>query len=171
MIRPARPADVPAIRQLICDLAEYERSRDQVAATPEQLHEALFGPTPAVFALIAEAEASAGPETGDEDGPQVVGFALWFLNFSTWTGRHGIYLEDLYVRPEHRGGGHGRALLTELARICVERGYGRLEWAVLDWNEPSIGFYKALGAIPMDEWTVFRLAGDALAKVAGVREA
>lgn len=165
MIRPARPADVPAIHQLICDLAEYERSRDQVEATPEHLHTALFGPAPAVFAHVAETEAGSG------DGPEIVGFALWFLNFSTWTGRHGIYLEDLYVRPEHRGGGHGRALLTELARICVERGYRRLEWAVLDWNEPSIGFYKALGAVPMDEWTVFRLTGDALANVAGVREA
>ena len=169
MIRPARPADVPAIHQLICDLAEYERSRDQVETTLEQLHAALFGPAPAVFAHVAEAEAEAGTEAGD--GPQIVGFALWFLNFSTWTGQHGIYLEDLYVRPEHRGGGHGRALLTELARICAERGYRRLEWAVLDWNEPSIGFYKALGAIPMDEWTVFRLTGDALAKAAGDREA
>jgi GNAT superfamily N-acetyltransferase len=166
MIRPARPADVPAIHQLICDLAEYERSRDQVEATPEHLHAALFGPAPAAFAHVAETEAAPG----SGEGPQIVGLALWFLNFSTWTGRHGIYLEDLYVRPEYRGGGHGRALLTELARICVERGYRRLEWAVLDWNEPSIEFYKALGAIPMDEWTVFRLTGDALAKVAGVGE-
>jgi GNAT superfamily N-acetyltransferase len=169
MIRPARPDDVPAIHELICDLAEYERSRDQAEATAEQLRAALFGPAPAVFAHVAETEAEAGSGAGD--GPQIVGLALWFLNFSTWTGQHGIYLEDLYVRPEHRGGGHGRALLTELARICVERGYRRLEWAVLDWNEPSIGFYKALGAIPMDEWTVFRLTGDALAKAAGVREA
>ncbi|HEV3169388.1 MAG TPA: GNAT family N-acetyltransferase [Actinocrinis sp.] len=167
MIRPARPADVPAIHRLICDLAEYERSRDQVEATPGHLHAALFGPAPAVFAHVAETEAGTESGTESGDGPQIVGFALWFLNFSTWTGRHGIYLEDLYVRPEHRGGGHGRALLTELARICVERGYRRLEWAVLDWNEPSIGFYKALGAVPMDEWTVFRLTGDALAKVAG----
>ena len=159
MIRSARPADVPAIHEFVCDLAEYERARDQVEATPEQLHEILFGPAPAAFAHVAEVPTAGGPE--------VVGFALWFLNFSTWTGRHGIYLEDLYVRPEHRGGGHGRALLTELARICVERGYRRLEWSVLDWNEPSIGFYKSLGAVPMDEWTVYLLTGDALAKAAG----
>jgi ribosomal protein S18 acetylase RimI-like enzyme len=159
MIRPARPEDVPAIHELICDLAEYERARDQVEASPEQLHSVLFGASPAAFAHVAEISTP--------DGPRVAGIALWFLNFSTWTGRHGIYLEDLYVRPEHRGGGHGRALLTELARICAERGYGRLEWSVLDWNEPSIGFYKSLGAAPMDEWTVHRLTGDALANVAG----
>jgi GNAT superfamily N-acetyltransferase len=98
----------------------------------------------------------------DDRTGEPAGFALWFLNFSTWRGVHGIYLEDLYVRPEARGAGHGRALLTELARLCVERGYGRLEWSVLDWNEPSIGFYRALGALPQDEWTVFRLADEAL---------
>jgi GNAT superfamily N-acetyltransferase len=152
MIRPAAPADVPTIAALIRDLAEYEREPDAAQATEEQLHGALFGPNPAVFALMA-----ADDVTGES-----VGFALYFLNFSTWKGTHGIYLEDLFVRPEARGGGHGRALLRELARIAVERGYSRVEWSVLDWNEPSIGFYKALGAIPMDEWTTMRLTGDAL---------
>ncbi|GAA2124370.1 GNAT family N-acetyltransferase [Kitasatospora saccharophila] len=152
MIRTATPADVPFVHAMIRELAEYERALSEAKATEEQLHDALFGEHPAVFGLIAE-----------EESGEPVGFALWFRNFSTWRGTHGIYLEDLYVRPEKRGGGHGRALLTELARICVERGYQRLEWSVLDWNEPSIGFYKSLGAVPMDEWTVFRLTDGALA--------
>ncbi|MFI1678861.1 GNAT family N-acetyltransferase [Streptomyces sp. NPDC020607] len=152
MIRTATPADVPVIHALVRDLATYEKVPDEAKATEEQLREALFGERPAAFAHIAEDDAS-----GD-----VVGFALWFLNFSTWRGVHGIYLEDLYVRPEARGGGHGRALLTELARICVERGYERLEWSVLDWNEPSINFYRSLGALPQDEWTVYRLTDGAL---------
>jgi GNAT superfamily N-acetyltransferase len=151
MIRPAAPADVPTIRELIAALADYEREPESAKATDEQLHTALFGQNPAVFALIAEDEAGAP-----------VGFALYFLNFSTWNGTHGIYLEDLFVLPEARGGGYGSALLRELARIAVERGYGRVEWSVLDWNEPSIGFYKSLGAVPMDEWTTMRLTGDAL---------
>jgi GNAT superfamily N-acetyltransferase len=150
MIRPASPADVPTIRALIAELADYEREPQAAQATEAQLHAALFAEHPAVFALIAE----------DATGP--VGFALYFLNFSTWNGTHGIYLEDLYVRPETRGGGHGTALLKELARIAVERGYGRVEWSVLDWNEPSIGFYKSLGAVAMDEWTTMRLTGEAL---------
>ena len=154
MIRTATAADVPAIHRLVCELAEYEKARHEVEATPEQLREALFGPDPNVFAHVAEDAAG-----------EVAGFALWFLNFSTWRGRNGIYLEDLYVRPEQRGSGLGRALLTELARICVERGYGRLEWSVLDWNEPARGFYRSLGAVSMDEWTVFRLTGDALARL------
>ncbi|MBC3843946.1 GNAT family N-acetyltransferase [Streptacidiphilus sp. 4-A2] len=153
MIRPATPADVPGIHAMVRELADYERALDDAKATEEQLHTALFGPHPAAFAHIAE----------DDTTGSVVGFALWFRNFSTWTGAHGIYLEDLYVRPQARGAGHGKALLAELARICVERGYGRLEWSVLDWNEPSIGFYKSLGAFPMDEWTVFRLTGEPLA--------
>jgi GNAT superfamily N-acetyltransferase len=152
MIRPATPDDVPAILAMVRDLAEYERARHEATATEAQLRAALFTEHPAVFAHIAE----------DEETGEAVGFALWFLNFSTWRGRHGIYLEDLYVKPHARGGGHGRALLTRLAQLGVERGYGRVEWSVLDWNEPSIGFYKSLGAVPMDEWTVFRLAGDAL---------
>jgi GNAT superfamily N-acetyltransferase len=159
MIRPARVEDIPAIHQLVCELAEYERARHEVEATVDQLRDALFGADPAAFAHVAEQETA--------DGAQVTGFALWFLNFSTWRGLHGIYLEDLYVRPESRGAGHGRALLAELARICVERGYGRLDWSVLDWNAPSIGFYRSLGAVALDEWSVFRLTGDALAELGG----
>ncbi|WP_269853254.1 GNAT family N-acetyltransferase [Streptomyces sp. RPT161] len=155
MIRAATTADIPAIHAMIRELADYERSLEDARATPEQLHDALFGAQPAAFALIAE-EASV------EGGPRAVGFALWFRNYSTWTGTHGVYLEDLYVRPEARGGGHGKALLAELARICVERGYERFEWSVLDWNEPSIGFYRSLGAVPMEEWTVHRLTGGPL---------
>ncbi|PYC68146.1 GNAT family N-acetyltransferase [Streptomyces tateyamensis] len=152
MIRNAVPEDVPTIVELIRELAEYERAREEAQATEEQLQQALFGEQPAVHALIAE----------DDTTGETVGFALWFRNFSTWTGSHGIYLEDLYVRPQRRGGGYGKALLTELARIAVERGYQRFEWSVLDWNEPSIGFYKSLGAQPTDGWTVYRLTGDAL---------
>ncbi|WP_137994281.1 GNAT family N-acetyltransferase [Streptomyces vilmorinianum] len=151
MIRTATPADVPVIHAMVRELADYEKALHEARATEEQLHEALFGERPAAFAHIAET---------DEGEP--VGFALWFLNFSTWRGVHGIYLEDLYVRPTSRGGGHGKALLTELARICVERGYERLEWSVLDWNTPSINFYKSLGAKPQDEWTVYRLTDEAL---------
>ena len=139
---------------MIRELAEYEREPNAVVATEAMLHEALFGDSPAVFGLIAEDEGVT------------VGFALWFLNFSTWLGRHGIYLEDLYVRPEHRGSGHGKALLAELASICVERGYGRFEWWVLDWNTPAIDFYRSIGAEPMDEWTVQRVTGDALVDLA-----
>ncbi|WP_329166626.1 GNAT family N-acetyltransferase [Streptomyces sp. NBC_01267] len=152
MIRNATPADVPVIHAMVQDLAEYEKALHEVRATEAQLHEALFGERPAAFAFIAETP----------DG-RSAGFALWFLNFSTWRGVHGIYLEDLYVRPELRGGGYGKALLTELARTCVERGYERLEWSVLNWNEPSITFYEALGARPQDEWTVYRLTDGALA--------
>jgi GNAT superfamily N-acetyltransferase len=152
MIRSAVPADVPTIVALIRDLADYEREPESARATEEQLHTALFGESPKVFALMADDDATG----------KSVGFALYFLNFSTWLGIHGIYLEDLFVRPEARGGGHGKALLKELARIAVDRGYGRVEWSVLNWNEPSIGFYKSLGAVPMDEWTQMRLTGDAL---------
>jgi GNAT superfamily N-acetyltransferase len=151
MIRTATPADVPEIHAMVRELAEYEKALPEAKATVEQLHDALFAEHPAVFAHVAE-----------DDQGRVVGFALWFRNFSTWTGTHGIYLEDLYVRPDVRGQGHGKALLAELARTCVDRGYGRLEWSVLDWNAPSIAFYRALGAEPMDEWTVHRLAGEPL---------
>jgi GNAT superfamily N-acetyltransferase len=156
MIRPATSDDVPAILKLIHELADYEKAAHEVRATEEQLREVLFGASPAVFAHIAESD----------DG-EVVGFAMWFLNFSTWRGTHGIYLEDLYVRPGRRGSGYGRALLAELARICVERGYQRLEWSVLDWNEPSIGFYRSLGAAPLDEWTTYRLTDEPLRKLGG----
>ncbi|WP_037670131.1 GNAT family N-acetyltransferase [Streptomyces griseus] len=155
MIRTASPADVPVIHALIRELAEYEKVPHEARATPEQLHAALFGDCPAAYAHIAVDDSTGEP----------VGFALWFLNFSTWRGVHGIYLEDLYVRPEARGGGHGKDLLTELARICVERGYERLEWAVLNWNRPAIGFYESLGALPQDEWTVYRLTDEALARL------
>ncbi|WAZ22532.1 GNAT family N-acetyltransferase [Streptomyces cinnabarinus] len=152
MIRTATPADVPVIHALVRELAEYEKAPDEANATEEQLHEALFGDRPAAYAHMAVDDTTGEP----------VGFALWFLNFSTWRGVHGIYLEDLYVRPTARGAGHGKALLTELARICVDRGYQRLEWSVLDWNAPSIAFYESLGARPQDEWTVYRLTDEAL---------
>ncbi|MEV0141332.1 MULTISPECIES: GNAT family N-acetyltransferase [Streptomyces] len=158
MIRIATPDDIPVLHALVRELAAYEKALDEAVASEEQLAEALFGDRPAAYAHVAVA---------DDDSSEVVGFALWFLNFSTWRGVHGIYLEDLYVRPERRGGGHGKALLTELARICVERGYGRLEWSVLDWNAPSIAFYESLGARPQDEWTVYRLTDGALARLGG----
>jgi GNAT superfamily N-acetyltransferase len=157
VIRPAQPQDVAAIYALIRELAEYERSLAEVVATRDLLASSLFGPEPAVFAHVAEHEGS------------VVGFALWFLNYSTWLGTHGIYLEDLYVTPAMRGSGLGRALLAELAGICVERGYGRLQWWVLDWNFAAISFYRSLGAVAMDEWTVFRLTGPTLAALAASR--
>ncbi|MCZ4120180.1 GNAT family N-acetyltransferase [Streptomyces sp. H39-S7] len=160
MIRAATPADVPAIHAMIRELAEYEKALEEARATPEQLHDALFGEHPAVFALIAEAESAEDSRTNS--GDRTVGFALWFRNFSTWTGTHGVYLEDLYVRPEARGGGHGKALLAELASICVTRGYERFEWAVLDWNDPAIGFYRSIGAFGQDGWTVQRLTGEPL---------
>jgi GNAT superfamily N-acetyltransferase len=157
VIRRAEPGDVPAIYRLIRELAEYERSLPEVTGTEDQLRESLFGSDPAIFAHVAELN----------DG--VVGFALWFLNYSTWLCRHGIYLEDVYVTPELRGQGIGRQLLAELAALCVERGYGRLEWWVLDWNESAVGFYQSLGAVAMDEWTVHRLTGPALAELAASR--
>jgi GNAT superfamily N-acetyltransferase len=150
MIRPARAADVPAIHQMITDLATYERRQREVSATEDDLRAALLARPPALFAHVVE-----------QDG-QVAGFALWYLNYSTWLGRHGIYLEDLYVQPERRSQGHGRALLAELARICVERGYGRLDWSVLDWNAPARRFYEALGAVAVDDWVIYRLTGPAL---------
>ncbi|WP_141205654.1 GNAT family N-acetyltransferase [Streptomyces griseorubiginosus] len=155
MIRPATPADIPAIHALIRELADYEKSLPEARATEDQLHEALFGAHPAVHAHVATDPTGA-----------VIGYAVWFLNFSTWRGVHGIYLEDLYVRPQSRGAGHGKALLTELARICVARGYQRLEWSVLDWNTPAIDFYESLGARPQNGWTVYRLTDDALTKAA-----
>ena len=159
MIRPAKPEDVAEIHAMVRELAEYEKALDEAKATPRQLHDVLFGEDPKVFAHIAE-----------DDAGQVVGFALWFLNFSTWTGAHGIYLEDLYVRPAARGTGYGKALLARLARICVERGYTRLEWSVLDWNAPAIAVYRSQGAVPMDEWTVQRLTGAALKAMGQVAE-
>lgn len=153
MIRTATPADIPVIHTLIRELAAYEKEPQEARATPEQLHEALFGQHPAAHAHIATDDTTGEP----------VGLAVWFLNFSTWRGVQGIYLEDLYVRPTARGTGHGKALLTELARICVERGYQRLEWSVLNWNTSAVEFYRSLGARPQDEWTVYRLTDAALA--------
>jgi GNAT superfamily N-acetyltransferase len=151
VIRRARLDDLTPILELVRALAEYERDPDAARASEDDLRRALFGEHPALYCHIAE----------DDEG-NIVGFAVWFLNFSTWVGRHGIYLEDLFVLPSARGHGYGRALLAELARICIEENYGRLEWSVLDWNEPAIGFYRSLGAVAMDEWTVNRLSGDAL---------
>ncbi|GAB3682553.1 GNAT family N-acetyltransferase [Angustibacter aerolatus] len=156
-IRPAVPADVPRLLELVQELAEYEREPDAVQTTEQDLLEHLFPADPAqarVHALVAEVD--------DGSGPRVEGMAIWYVTFSTWVGRHGLWLEDLYVTPDRRGSGLGKALLQELARIAVERGYGRVEWWVLDWNEPSIAFYRRLGAVAQDEWTTFRLDGDAL---------
>ena len=154
-IRPARVEDVPVILQLIHDLATYERAPDEVTATEEELVDVLFGERPAAEVLLAF------------EGQSPVGFAVYFYNFSTWLGRPGLYLEDLFVKPEKRGKGYGRALLVELAKIARDRGCGRMEWAVLDWNEPAIAFYRSIGAKPMDEWTVQRLDGAALRQLAG----
>jgi GNAT superfamily N-acetyltransferase len=152
-IRRARPDDVPAIVDLVYGLADYERAPDECRLTADQLQKALFGEAPAVFCHVAE-----------PDG-EVVGCALWFLSFSTWRGVHGIYLEDLFVRPEHRGSGLGKALLVALAQECVRNNYERLEWSVLDWNTPAIDFYESLGAHPQDEWTTYRLTDTALTKL------
>ena len=155
-VRPATIDDVPRILELVHELAAYEREPDAVEATEADFAAALFPAdgAPTTFAHVAEVEGA------------VVGMALWFVSFSTWTGRNGIWLEDLFVRPEHRGSGLGRALLAALAALCVARGWRRLEWWVLDWNEPSIGFYRSLGATAQDEWTTFRLTGEALAALA-----
>ncbi len=153
----ATPADGPAILALIRDLAEYERLSDACVATEPALHDALFGPRPAAEVILAR--------IGDE----VAGYALFFTSFSTFLAKPGIYLEDLFVRPAFRGRGIGRALLQHLAQLVVRRGGGRLEWAVLDWNEPALGFYRSLGAVPLDDWTVHRLSGDALHALAAGR--
>jgi GNAT superfamily N-acetyltransferase len=155
-IRRAVAEDLVTIHQLIRDLALYERSLETARATPEQLRESFFCDDPNVFCDLVET-----------DEREVAGFAVWFLTYSTWTGTHGIFLEDLFVKPEFRGHGYGKSLLAHLAQECVARGYHRLKWSVLDWNQPSIDFYLSLGAEALDEWTEFRLAGDALAKLAG----
>ncbi|MDB4905953.1 MAG: putative diamine acetyltransferase [Gemmatimonadetes bacterium] len=154
-IRGATEADVPLVLRLIRGLAEYEKLADKVVATEALVSESLFGAHPAAEVIIAEWEG------------EPAGFALFFHNYSTFLARRGIYLEDLFVLPEMRGRGVGRALLARLSQLAIERQCGRLEWAVLDWNEPAIGFYKSLGAVPMDEWTVFRLTGEALESLAG----
>jgi GNAT superfamily N-acetyltransferase len=155
LIRPATVSDVPVVVSLVRELATYEREPDAVVATEDDYRRGLFGDRSRAWCLLAE-----------DDSGDVVGFALWFFNFSTWQGRHGVYLEDLFVRPDARGAGHGRALLAELARIAVDNDCARVEWVVLDWNEPAGGFYRGIGARPMDEWTVWRLTGDALSSLA-----
>jgi GNAT superfamily N-acetyltransferase len=153
-IRAAEPTDVPVIRQLVQELAEYEKEPDAVEATEADLHAALFGPDPVASCHVAELDG------------EVVGFALWYRTFSTWTGRPGLWLEDLFVRPAARGTGLGKALLVTLARVCAEQGWTRFEWWVLDWNEPAQGFYRSLGAQEEDGWTTWRLDGDALDRLA-----
>ncbi|WP_311488849.1 GNAT family N-acetyltransferase [uncultured Corynebacterium sp.] len=179
-LRRVSPADIPQILELIQDLAEYEKEPDAVHATEEALHEHLFGENPAVFGHVVEVldgdiedrdikdggvADSSSVENGDVapgEHPRLAGMALWFLNFSTWECTHGIYLEDLYVRPEYRKNGLGKLLLQQLAHVCVARGYQRMEWSVLKWNEPSIQFYKSFGAYSMSGWDTYRLDGDAL---------
>ena len=153
-IEPATEGDVPLILGLIKDLAEYERMSNEVVATEDGLRATLFGAHPSAEVILAYA------------GREPAGFALFFHNYSTFLGRPGLYLEDLCVVPAFRGRGYGKALLIRLAQIAVERDCGRFEWSVLDWNEPAIGFYKKLGAVPMEDWTIFRLTGDALARLA-----
>lgn len=154
IVRAAHPGDEPGILACIVALAVYEREPDAVENTVEALSETLFGPDPRAFAHVIE-----------RDG-EIHGIALWFLTYSTWTGRHGIWLEDLFVDEADRGRGYGTALLASLAAVCVARGYSRLEWTVLDWNAPSIAFYRSLDAVPMDEWTTQRLTGEHLAALA-----
>jgi GNAT superfamily N-acetyltransferase len=154
VVRPARPDEAPLVWGFIRELAEYEKLLDEVEASAADIAAMLFGPSPRAFCDIAEADGEA------------VGFALWFYNVSTFTGRHGIYLEDLYVRPAARGRGAGRALLARLARRCLDEGLARLEWAVLDWNAPAIAFYDGLGAAAKTEWITRRLTGEALKRLA-----
>lgn len=149
-IRSATIDDISIILQLIKELADYEKARDEVEATEEDLANTILAQDPKAHCEVIEVDG------------EVVGMAIWFLNYSTWQGKHGIYLEDLYIKPEYRGRGYGKALLKHLASICNERGYGRFQWWVLDWNSPAIEFYRSLGAEAMSEWTVYRVSGDAL---------
>ena len=150
MIRPARPEDVPRIHELILELAKYERLEHKAVGTPELLFEHLFGEEKFLETLVVEEEG------------RLVGFALFFKNYSTFLARPGYYLEDLFVEPESRGKGHGKALLQEIAKMAVERGFGRVDWAVLDWNKPSIDFYNSLGAVPLSDWITYRLEGGSM---------
>lgn len=154
-VRPATPDDVPEILAMIRELAEFERAAHEVVATEEHLHRTLFAATPSVYGHVAVTD----------DG-RVAGMAVWFLNYSTWLGEHGLYLEDLYVRPDVRGSGVGISLLRALARVCVERGYPRFEWWVLDWNEDARGFYRSIGAEALTEWVPYRVTGEALRRLA-----
>ena len=153
-IRLAEPADTADINSLNFELAVYEKAPEQMVATVEQIKESIFNDHPVAFCHVAEVDG------------KIVGIALWFLNYSTWLGKPGIYLEDLFVQPEYRGHGIGKGFMKTLAQLCIARGYERFQWWVLDWNTLSIEFYKSLGAVPMDEWTVFRLSGDSLKKFA-----
>ncbi len=155
VLREARPGDEAGILALIHALAVYEREPDAVENTVPALADSLFGPHPQVFAHVVERDGA------------ILGIAVWFVTYSTWTGRHGIWLEDLYVDEAHRGAGYGKALMRALAEVCVARGYSRFEWTVLDWNAPSIAFYRAIGAEAQDEWTTQRLSGAALEALAG----
>jgi GNAT superfamily N-acetyltransferase len=159
VLREARPGDEPGILACIRALAVYEREPDAVENTVEALEDALFGDEPRVFAHVVE-----------RDG-EIVGIAIWFVTYSTWTGRHGLWLEDLFVDPSQRAFGYGKALLASLAGVCVERGYSRFEWTVLDWNEPAIGFYRSIAAEPMGDWTTQRVTGEALAALAATLDA
>lgn len=153
-IRPAKREEVGIILNLVKELAEYERALDHVETTEKELLSTIFVENPKVFCDLVDVEG------------EIVGFAIWFLNYSTWQGRHGIYLEDLFVKSEFRGRGYGKALLQHLARVCEERGYGRFQWSVLDWNTPAIDFYKSLGAESMDDWIVYRVTGKSLQDLA-----
>jgi GNAT superfamily N-acetyltransferase len=157
-IRPAKTTDIDEILALIYELALYEKAPEEAKATKSQIMESFFSDNPKVFCEIVEVDG------------EIAGLAIWFLNYSTWQGKHGIYLEDLFIRPQFRGRGFGKSVLKHLAQICVDRGYGRFQWWVLDWNTPSIEFYKALGAVAMDEWTVYRVSGDALTELAAVEK-
>ena len=149
-IRPARQEEVGIVLQLIHDLAVYEKAPNEVEATEKELLETIFSSDPKVFCDLVEVDG------------EIAGMAIWFLNYSTWQGKHGIYLEDLFIKPEYRGRGYGKALLKHLAKICDDKGYGRFQWWVLDWNSPAIEFYRSLGAVAMDDWTVYRVSGQAL---------
>jgi len=157
-IRAAMREEVPIILNLIKELAEYEKAPDQVEAKEGDLFATIFATDPKVFCDLVEVDG------------EIAGMAIWFLNYSTWQGKHGIYLEDLYIKPEFRGHGYGKALLQHLARICNERGYGRFQWWVLDWNSPAIEFYRALGAEAMSEWTVYRVSGEPLRELGDFRQ-
>lgn len=146
-IRPAQRQEVGIVLQLIHDLAVYEKAPNEVEATEKELLETIFTSDPKVFCDLVEVDG------------EIAGMAIWFLNYSTWQGKHGIYLEDLFIKPEFRGCGYGKALLKHLAKICDDKGYGRFQWWVLDWNSPAIEFYRSLGAVAMDEWTVYRVSG------------
>jgi len=152
-IRPAQQDEVGIVLQLIHDLALYEKAPNEVEATEKELLGTIFVDNARVFCDVVEVNG------------EIAGMAIWFLNYSTWQGKHGIYLEDLFIKPEFRGKGYGKALLQHLAKVCDERGYGRFQWWVLDWNSPAIEFYKSLGAVAMDEWTVYRVSGDPLKKL------